>query len=454
MRGDCWLGLVLLHAVGAAHAAAPASPNCGVMSVVALCEVLNHPLTEEHMAGLGALAPAAVVSLGEVIELARAVGVPLNAFRATADELREAHGPVIVHLNDPEHFVCVPGLDAEWVQMLDGSPPSLSVMDRSAFDARFDGICLLPAPTDRPVAPTLVSLQRHRHIPAGEAGASVTCSFPLRNTGDEDLVLRAHSSSCICTTLGHELFRIGPGQTIEVPVTVRLVPGRGRLEYVRLDANDPTCPTLFLSVSVGSVPTNVRWTPRALALVSQPGATSAHVRISGPPRMAIQVAYSMPPVADVRIVTRQAAEQQVIYTLEVDALPGLAMGRHIARVVVEPAGEGFEPFAIPLVITVPELVRPTPKRVVALDLLPGRFDTEVMLRATGDQVFRVLRAEAVELPLAVASVQEIAADTWRIELSGDLAAGRYRGHLVLTLDTAEQPVVVVPISLLVRSGRD
>ena len=125
--------------VGLMTTAHAAPPNCGVIAAADLAEALGGPPRPEQVRLLAEAHAGPDVSMEEVRDMAGSLGAQVAGYRASVDELGERGEPAIAHLSAPEHFACVVGIDAQWVQMLDGWPSRLEVMARAEFEARYTG---------------------------------------------------------------------------------------------------------------------------------------------------------------------------------------------------------------------------------------------------------------------------------------------------------------------------
>lgn len=276
----------LLCAAGAMPAAS--APNCGVASVVALAEASGRALPTERVTRLTAGSTADQVSMADVQALAATVGIALAGYRATLAEVLEGPMPAIAHLAEPEHFVCVVGGDAAWVQLLDGWSPRLAVVPREEFERRYTGHYLRrEAVGEGGGKATLRS--RHAEYEQGDAGRELVHRFEVVNAGNQELRLASAGSSCSCTTVDAADRLVAPGGAAEIAVAIRPNVGRGVLEHVTLTTNDPTCPVLYLSIRIQSVPQNIRLLPSSLYLgLDAGGHARTRFRLLGPPGLRIR----------------------------------------------------------------------------------------------------------------------------------------------------------------------
>lgn len=425
-------------------------PNCAVTSVAALCVALDRPLEEPGRRRLLEAALGPTASMAVVRRLAGLAGLAVEGYTATLDEVAALRGPAIVHLRESEHFVCVVGLDAEWAQLLDGWPPGFRVVPRAWLQDNFSGNCLLvPAAEADAKAAACSTVQRHRQFATAEAGRTVTHAFTVRNMGSAPLMLRASSSSCACATVGRSSFDVPPGASVEVPISLRVEPGAGSLEYIRLQTNDPRCPLIYLSIGVDRVPHNITWAPREVTLAGPPGPTPAvHVRVTGPPGFSF-VAWSEPDLADVRISQHETDADKEVYILEVRAYGEHPSGRHEGRIVLDLRDEAGTKLAITITLVVPDIARPDPRRIADLRLKPGPYQRTIRLEPLLELPLIVAEAQVVDLPLQVADVERDDLGRWRIDLTGDLTPGIHRGRLVIRLESPVQPEIAIPITLQV-----
>lgn len=309
-------------------------PNCGVQSIVDLSHALGQPLGATLATNLASAYPNEQVNLADVCDMANQVDLPLDGVAVDAAELLEAQVPAIVHLRDPEHFVALLGGDADWVQLWAGELGGLVVQPRPDFEQRYTGHAA--------VLGGLMALQvgissDRQHWAADEVvavGDLIHASFVVTNRGLQPVTLTPLASSCTCTTTLKGEQVVEPGQTLNLPVEVKVRGVGDTLEYVRLRTSDPHHPTLYLSVSARAN-RGVELRPTTLRIaVDQGQCRQRQVYVLGPPGLSVTSAVVDPPWADVAVVRRVADVHGTNWVLSVTTREDAPVGDHTLRLIV------------------------------------------------------------------------------------------------------------------------
>jgi len=175
---------------------APASTqSCGVASLLDLCLLVGQDLDDEVRRLIVERYPGDESSMLEIIEAAEQIGLSLVGVRASLDELAsEVRGPKIAHLRDPDHFVVIERISAEWVQVISGG--TAGVMPREDVERRYTEHAAILRHELEEGGPRVAAEEFHYDFGIVGVGQPVEHAFRLANTGDRDLIVRPAASSC------------------------------------------------------------------------------------------------------------------------------------------------------------------------------------------------------------------------------------------------------------------
>jgi len=80
--------------------AATITSNCGVISALSLAQVKNKNVSAIQAEGLFEKYPEVTVSLLDVQNMAKSLGIPLTGVKSTFNDLVDAQMPTIIHLQN------------------------------------------------------------------------------------------------------------------------------------------------------------------------------------------------------------------------------------------------------------------------------------------------------------------------------------------------------------------
>jgi len=94
-------------------------PSCAIVGLIALCEVSGHELDIEARPRLLQRYPEEQLSMLQLREAARTIGLEIVGVRTTWGELQDLPGPKLIHLQRPDHYVVLLRSDPAWCQTVD-----------------------------------------------------------------------------------------------------------------------------------------------------------------------------------------------------------------------------------------------------------------------------------------------------------------------------------------------
>lgn len=233
-------------------------PNCGVRSLLGLARYLGHPADDAQTLAMRQAYPQDQVSLWDVQQAARSLGLDTEGVKATLTELQQRQQPFIAAL--PDHFVFVERVEADWVRYSEGQ--GLLLRPRSGFEQEYQGKALVLAATVKTntlqITPAMLSWGK---VPVGtlEKQAQIL----LTNTGTQLIYIQNIETSCSCTVTSHWPKQIWPGQQVPLQITMRLPSGGDFYQTVTITSN-AAFPRQTVSV-FGSLDSDVRLDPIQLS---------------------------------------------------------------------------------------------------------------------------------------------------------------------------------------------
>ena len=193
------------------------APNCGVQSVLSLAGVLGKMPNQIQSDALCKTYPQAEISMFDVQQAAKQVGISMEGVKATLPELEKRGQPFIAVL--PNHFAFVERIEGDWVRYQVGE--GFQVESRAQFEGKYQGKALVLAQGQSSnalrVSPSIVYWEK---VPFGAPEKTTTVT--LTNTGNTPLALGKISTSCSCTVPSNLPDQILPGQSVPMEISVKL----------------------------------------------------------------------------------------------------------------------------------------------------------------------------------------------------------------------------------------
>jgi len=202
------LALAALALATASHAAE--RPGCGAGALIDLAATIGCPMTPAQEAQLVARYPAGKpVSMLDLTLAAADLGVELVGVEATVDELRTVHGPAILRLTDPDHFVTLLLRDDTHCQIADNG--KFSHLPWDALAARYSGQALV-LPQETRAGPRL-RITPVLLPPANPWTQAQAREVVIANDGAAELAVSLLQTSCDCLTVVPNSLTIPPHGT-------------------------------------------------------------------------------------------------------------------------------------------------------------------------------------------------------------------------------------------------
>ena len=341
--------LVAVHIVGAAP---PPVRGCGLNSVLVLGRALGQAASAA--AGGGELAQRAAgprLSLADLAEMACLLGVVADPVQGTWDELVALDRPLVLHLAQPDHFVCLLGQSATAAQIQEDPDQPLQVVPLADLQRRSDGHALVPRASPEAERPVARVPEADFDFGIGVEGQRVEHDYRIVNAGTQPLKLKVGGTSCSCTAalLGTAEVPPGGSTTVKLRLTVQTV-GRTQQQAV-VGTNDPLRPFIYLTLR-GQPSRAVRLSPPALKIhVPKRAGVTERLYLVGPPGLRVTQVDVDAPEAEVAVEHFEVDAQRASYRLAVVVPPGDVPGTRQARVTLRTNAEGHEALVVPLAVT-------------------------------------------------------------------------------------------------------
>ncbi len=322
---------VLLVVVSAAHAGEGAvayagegarNRYCAISSLGSLCRLLGKSFADERVSGLSDSEDRPPASFADIVQAAGPLGVQLDGYRITIEEILREGRPAILHLAGPSHFVVLAGCGPDTLQISDSG--LRQVVPRKQIEGRFTGRALL-ARLSGVTGPRAVVENRDQFIALADWQPNVTGTFSLTNGGDTPLTVLVDSSTCQCTAVDPQRLDVAPGKTAFLRVTLAGPPG-AQPQWVTLRTNDENRPVIDLSVR-SSVPARQLVSPRILVLRARYGqVASGEVQVTGARGLQVTEVVADNGVLTASIQGRSSGETQDTVRIRVGVAASAAVG--------------------------------------------------------------------------------------------------------------------------------
>ena len=219
-----WLIMLLVPIASAVKADAPLTAttavevsNCGVQSVLSLARLLGKMPSQTQADALCRAYPQSEVSMFDVQQAAKQIGIAVEGVKATLPELEKRGQPFIAVL--PNHFAFVERVEGDWVRYQVGE--GFQIESRAQFESKYQGKALALA-ANQPsnalrVSPSIIYWDK---VPFGSPEKTATVT--LTNTGNAPVALGNVSTSCSCTVPSALPDQLLPGQSVPMQITVRM----------------------------------------------------------------------------------------------------------------------------------------------------------------------------------------------------------------------------------------
>ena len=195
----------------------PEIPNCGVQSVLNIARFVGKAPDNGQILNLNQTYSQLEISMFDVQQAAKQIGVSLEGVKATLSELEKRKQPFIAVL--PNHFICVERVEGDWVRYSEAG--GFIIEPLIQFAAKYQGKALVLVPQNNSgvleVSPSIVCWN---NLPFGSS--EKVANIELTNTGDAPIAVKDISTSCSCTVPSQWPREILPGQVIPLQITMSL----------------------------------------------------------------------------------------------------------------------------------------------------------------------------------------------------------------------------------------
>ncbi|MDR3111536.1 MAG: DUF1573 domain-containing protein [Planctomycetaceae bacterium] len=235
-------------------------PQCAHWSILKCCQLYGIPIAMPFLFEKLPSSPTGH-SLFQIAEVLREIGLETEGRQEPETNFKNLSFPLIAHLNNPDHFVVVSGLDDDEIHIFDGDGQRVT-NDISLFFERWGGEVLLvkkpsedkrlPAYLPRVSGVPLIQFESLildlGTVPA--TGELVPFEFVFRNVGDSDLIINEVRPDCSCIKSDKPENAIQPNEKGTVRLYYNVQSRNGPFSHnIVVKSNDPQFPILFLTAS-------------------------------------------------------------------------------------------------------------------------------------------------------------------------------------------------------------
>lgn len=363
------------------------TPNCGIQSVLDFARFLDKAPKEEQAIALCKTYPQAEISMFDVQQAAKQVGVQLDGVKASVAELEKRHQPFIAVL--PDHFVFVERVEGEWVRHSENE--GFSIEPRAQFEADYQGKALVLSPAEKVnalrVSPSIVVWDRVLFgVP------EKTATINLINTSNEPIEIGNITTSCSCTVLSQWPRQLLPHQSVPLRITMRM-PFSGEFSQSVTIFSKLGRPYQMISL-FGRVETDISLDPAQVGFGEVAlGSTATRTLIVRDvdhklPRP-LQVATT-----DKKMTARLTPQTQDSWEVVVFLSPSVPLGEVDAGLLISGQEKGSRVVRVPIHGRVVPMTRARPEQVVFGSIFPGGATRRLQIFRQDRQPFEVVSVEA------------------------------------------------------------
>jgi predicted double-glycine peptidase len=249
-------------------------PQCAHWSIFRTAQLIGVPTGPGEVQRLLPNQPQGH-TLAQVVETLAKIGIDAEGYRDDWDTLSKQHFPCIVHLEKPEHYIVVSGIEPErgYIHIFDDAG-NRTRQKRETFEKRWTGYSLhIKKNTDFFVAKSKEDkphiLFDHLILDKGDipaVGEPTEFVFPIHNTGTSDLIIEDVKVNCGCLKSEKPAKPIPPGKSDTIKLFYSVEPKRGVFtQTAAVKTNDPARPVVVLS-ACGFTGVEVRIEPSRITL--------------------------------------------------------------------------------------------------------------------------------------------------------------------------------------------
>lgn len=251
--------------------------QCGHQAVLRCCQIFGVPVDttyiERHLPN-----KEQGHSMLELAKLLEKIGLHTAGLHETRRTLSLEKLPCIAHLQSPNHYVVIVGIDEQYVHLFDGDGRRTARF-WDEFSRQWDGnILMVKKPSSGKRLPAYLPEIQSRSpqisfdrlltdlgtVPA--TGESVAFDFAFKNTGQDYLVIESLHPDCSCIKYEKPEAPIPPGATGVIKLFYQVQTQHGPFSHmVAVKTNDPQIPVVPL-YATGWSGVDVRIEPSSLWL--------------------------------------------------------------------------------------------------------------------------------------------------------------------------------------------
>jgi predicted double-glycine peptidase len=249
-------------------------PQCAHWVMFRVAQLLGLPTEPGEMQRLLPFQPNGH-SLLQVTETLTKIGIKATGYRDNWDSLAKISFPCIAHLQSPDHYIVVSGIEPEqgYVHIFDFDGQRTR-QKREAFEKRWTGYTL-HIEKDKSFFNSKIngSFPRvvfdHLILDKGDipaVGEPIEFVFPVYNTGTTDLIIEDVKVNCGCLKSEKPNHAIPPGKGDVVKLFYSIEPKHGVFEQTAaIKTSDPNNPIVVIAAS-GFTGVDVRINPTKIYL--------------------------------------------------------------------------------------------------------------------------------------------------------------------------------------------
>jgi hypothetical protein len=276
-------------------------------------------------------------------------------------------------------------------------------------------------------------------------------NFSIRNAGDDTLTIKKVDTSCGCAPAAINKYRIAPGESAEIKITVSLARRNGRQRYlVRVYSNDPETPELVLTTT-GTALFGIRANPPRLYFGSVPlnASDTKKLEVVSDTNLSFSITDI---VCDSKLVKIEKTEKKIKqkYELSITTIPPLPYGMQRFDITVRTDNSEFPKLNIPVMIRVTGPVYSTPDELVIDRDLNKTTARMLVVQALhkSEENFQIVGVETPDENIKV-TIRKASGGGYRITLEDIQVSKELEGtNIKIITDSKSMPELLVPIRLV------
>ncbi len=336
--------VVLLGAAGLLWSSPAFADSCGIDSLSGMLQLMGVSVEPSQVRrSVGDTGTS--LSLLDIRNGARRLGLGLRGVNTSLSELRENGTPAILHLREPDHFVVLVGLGSARASVLDAG--ALRVVEVEALARRFSGAALTPAGAVGPSSRARVR-EPVRAIRFTSTSAVHTEEVEVINAGVQPLDLEVAAKACSCLGVDLSSRRVPPGERVTLAVRVRSQTWGTSVESITLGTNDPLAPRLVV-VLLLEMPRTVIPQPERLPIRASEGQPARReMTLLLPEGAAVTACATRNPFVSARVVGSGPVTGGIAHRVEVTVAARAPVGTFADEIAFQLKDAGVPQVSVPV----------------------------------------------------------------------------------------------------------